>query len=87
MAAVILWALEPIVYYYLHYLIGYRIIEEHCPVSLFDGRAGRPYLYRNDRPEKAKFFSKWMSSKQNLVVRCFPECVKRKKNCLKGLGA
>lgn len=51
MAAVILWALEPIVSYYLHYLIGYRIIEEQCPVSLFDGRAGRLYLYRNDRPE------------------------------------
>lgn len=51
MAAVILWALEPIISHYLHYLIGYRIIEEQCPVSLFDGRAGRLYLYRNDRPE------------------------------------
>jgi len=51
MAAVILWALEPIISYFIHYLIVYRIIEEQCPVSLFDGRAGRPYLYGNDRPE------------------------------------
>ena len=51
MVAVIFWTLEPIISHYLLYLIVYRIIEEQCPVSLFDGQGGRPYLYSNDSPE------------------------------------